>query len=63
MVLVLADNIPDDTPRTKPFKRLKGFLVSEQKSVFDGDLPANRWSELLHAVSDNMDQQANSVRI
>lgn len=63
MVLVLVYDIPDDTRRTKLFKQMKGFLVPVQKSVFEGDLPANRWSELLRTVNEIMDHQEDSVRI
>ena len=63
MVLLLVYDIVDDTRRTKLFKRLKGFLVPVQKSVFEGELPANRWSELLRTVNGTMDHQEDSVRI
>ena len=63
MVLVLVYDIPEDKRRTKLFKQLKGFLVPVQKSVFEGDLPSNRWNELLTTVNGTIDAGEDSVRI
>lgn len=63
MVLVLVYDIPEDKRRTKLFKRLKGFLSPVQKSVFEGDLPSRRWTELLRTVNGTIDPAEDSVRI
>jgi CRISPR-associated protein Cas2 len=63
MVLVLAYDVVDDTRRAKLFKRMKGFLTPVQKSVFEGDLPARRWNELVRTVSAIIDASEDSVRI
>lgn len=63
MVLVLCYDVVNNRRRARLFKRLKGFLVPVQESVFEGHLPDRRWGELLTMVKDTIDMNVDSVRI
>ncbi len=63
MVLLLVYDVPDDRRRTRLFKKLRGFLTPVQKSVFEGELPSQRWNDLLHTVNDTINAAEDSVRI
>lgn len=63
MTLLLCYDVCEDARRTRLFKKLKGFLVPVQKSVFEGELPTRRWDELLKMVHQTIDLETDSVRI
>lgn len=62
-MLVLVYDVADDRRRATLFKRLKGFLTPVQESVFEGDLPSRRWTELRRTVDRTIDAGEDSVRI
>jgi CRISPR-associated protein Cas2 len=63
MYLVLCYDVVENRRRGRLFRRLKGFLVPVQKSVFEGILPVRRWDELIRLIYSCIDMQTDSVRI
>ena len=61
--LVLCYDISDNRRRGRVFRRLKGFLVPVQESVFEGELPGRRWAELLRMLERELHPGLDSVRI
>lgn len=63
MNLILCYDVSHNTRRARLFKRLKGFLIPVQESVFEGVLPSARWGALLDMVQRTIDPNVDSVRI
>lgn len=63
MVLVLCYDVSSDRRRGRLFRKLKGFLIPVQESVFEGHLPERRWEALLKVIGGCIDREADSVRI
>lgn len=63
MHLVLCYDIVKTRRRSRLQKKLKGFLVPVQKSVFEGHLPVKRYPDLRDLVRDTIQPAEDTVRI
>lgn len=63
MVVVLCYDVVESTRRARLHRRLQGFLRPVQKSVFEGELPARRYSALVALVEAEIDHATDTVRL
>ena len=63
MHCVLCYDVVDDGRRRKLYHGLRAFLQPVQKSVFEGDLPADRLDALIGLVTSTIDHETDTVRI
>jgi CRISPR-associated protein Cas2 len=63
MVLVVCYDVVSTKRRTRLFKKLKNYLMPVQKSVFEGELPSQRYEALRRDVLDTFDPEFDTVRI
>ncbi|MBU1429981.1 CRISPR-associated endonuclease Cas2 [Myxococcota bacterium] len=63
MHLVVCYDVVLDNRRNRLFKQLKGYLRPVQKSVFEGQLPARHYPDLVRMIERTIDRQTDTVRI
>lgn len=63
MYLIVCYDITRNRLRSRLHRRLKGYLQPVQKSVFEGELPAWRYGELLEMIESVIDHRTDAVRI
>lgn len=63
MYVIVAYDVVEDRRRRRVHKALLGFLVPVQKSVFEGEIPDPRYSELLAVLGREIDRGTDTVRI
>jgi len=63
MYVVVAYDVVSDRRRAKLAKRLIDYLPRVQKSVFEGEIPDERFRSLEQVLQDGIDPATDSVRI
>jgi CRISPR-associated protein Cas2 len=63
MHIVLAYDIVADRRRNRLAKGLEGFLVRVQKSVFEGDIPDERYPKLRALIEREINPDEDGVRM
>lgn len=63
MHIVLAYDIVADRRRNRLAKALEGFLVRVQKSVFEGDIPDDRYPKLRALIEREINPDEDGVRL
>lgn len=63
MYVVVCYDVVEDRVRARVLKVLDDYLAHVQKSVFEGELPESRFYEMFDRLRQEIDLDADSVRI
>ena len=63
MHLVVCYDVVLTRRRNRLFRKLKGFLVPVQKSVFEGLMPERRYPDLVDVIVGTIDHTRDTVRV